>query len=268
MLTTIQFFSTKKKWRKRSLCSVTGGYLVESSWLSFSSSARLSVDCGGSKKSENKSWRRSYENFWPWRADSSSATRRIELCNFTAAYEIYLVWHGDDGELHWWVACCDWTRKVVMAPAKTNRLQVSLHSHLDWISKLQMAISPLCFKAFWYFGTQQQGIFKPAVSQAAVLGNLITKHWFRLGVQLTPCQPNCNCSNQRSIDLNSHPWPSHWSIENLHLGGMHAKISFINGHEVLGSNCLLEIGYDEKVSLNVSFPIITSPKIPCLLNCQ
>lgn len=33
-----------------------------------------------------------------------------------------------------------------MAPAKTNRLQVSLHSHLDWISKLQMAISPLALR--------------------------------------------------------------------------------------------------------------------------
>jgi hypothetical protein len=50
---------------------------------------------------------------------------------------------------------------------------------------------------------------------------------------------------------------------------MHAKISFINGHEVLESHCVWEIGNDEKGipdTLNVSFPIITSQKsLVCLI---
>ena len=152
MLTIQFFFFSTLKRRKRSLCSVTGGYLVESSWLSFSLSARLSVDSEGRQKrsSENKTWRRrSYENFLPWRADSPSATRRIELCNFTAAYSTYLVWHGDDGELHWWVACYDSTRKVVIIPAKTDRLQLSLnYLNMDLIHKLQMPINLLTWRGF------------------------------------------------------------------------------------------------------------------------
>lgn len=93
---TIQFFFNAKKFVYRDRWFL----FFPSCWLSFSLSSRLSKI--GGIKINLKTWISS-KNFSLWLADSSSATRRIDLSNFTAAYSKYLVWHGDYGELYWWV---------------------------------------------------------------------------------------------------------------------------------------------------------------------